>query len=112
MLESMIEFQIALQKKIYPGFDPARMSYEDKVNMTKQFVLYAHEELAEVMQAMKYKTYHKYEKEYNENDIKIEIIDCLKFILNLGILWGMEAEEFNQVFMIKSEENIKRLTTI
>lgn len=108
-LEVMIDFQKAFQKKLYPNFDPQVMTYEEKVNMTKQFVLYCHEELSEVMAAMKYKSYHKYEKTYNEEDIKVEIIDCLKFVLNLGILWGMSAQDFHDVFDKKSFENLKRI---
>ena len=111
MLNEMIQFQKMLQTKIYGKFDPATMSYEEKVNMTKQYVLYCHEELSEVMSAMKYKSYHKYEKVYSEEDIKTEVIDCLKFVLNIGILWGMDAIEFEDIFKLKSVENLNRLTT-
>lgn len=106
----MLAFQTQLQTAIYGKFNPSEMTYDEKVNMTKQYVLYAHEELAEVMQALKYKTYHKYEKEYKEEDVRTEIIDCFKFVLNLGILWDMGADDFENVFRIKSEENLKRLS--
>lgn len=109
MFEKMIAFQKSFQERLYPDFSPQTMTYEQKVEYTKQYVLYCHEELSEVMAALKYKSYHKYEKTYNEEDIKLEIIDCLKFILNLGILWEMDADEFNKVFDLKSEENLKRI---
>lgn len=108
-LQDMIDFQVSLQKIIYKGFEPNKMSYEEKVELSKLNVLCAHEELGEVMGEMKYKNYHMYTKEYNEENIKTEIIDCLKFILNLGIIWGMDAIEFNAVFDKKSIENITRL---
>jgi dimeric dUTPase (all-alpha-NTP-PPase superfamily) len=110
-LDEMIKFQLKLQQKIDPSFNPDLMSYEDKVEATKQFCLYLHEEVAEVMQALKYKKYHKYEKEYKLEDVKTEIIDCLKFVLNLGILWGMDSMEFEDVFDKKSNINLVRLTS-
>ncbi len=107
----MILFQTALQRKIYQDFDPSKMSYEEKIEMSKAYCLYLHEEVSEVMQSLKYKNYHKYHKEYTEESTKIEIVDCLKFVLNLGILWGMDANDFEIVFDKKSEENNKRITS-
>lgn len=109
MLDEMIKFQKSFQERIYPDFDPETMSYKQKVELTKNYALCLHEEVAEVTAATKYKTYHKYDKEYTDESVKLEIIDCLKFIINLGVLWGMDASEFKKYFDEKSQENLRRL---
>lgn len=108
-LEKMIAFQKSFQEKLMPGFNPDNMTYDEKIAHTKNYILYCHEELTEVLQSLKHKAWHKYEKEYDEESTKEEIIDCFKFVLNLGILWGLDADEFEQVFAKKSDINLLRL---
>lgn len=108
-LTSMVEFQAMLQKKIIPGYMPSEMSYDEKVELTRKYALFLHEEVSEVMQSLKYKEHRKYDKTYDEEDTKTEIIDCLKFVINLALLWGMDAEEIQKVFNAKSIINIDRL---
>ncbi len=106
MIEELWNRQKVFQKNF---FDPENLSFEDKVKWTKEFCLCAHQELAEVMDAVDWKSYHMYAKQYSEKHTHEEIIDVIKFAMNLGIVWGMTPETFVQLFNQKSDEVEKRL---
>lgn len=108
MLKEMLEFQLSLQEKFYPGFNPVTMTNEEKIEMSKHYVLCAHEELTEIMSEMKHKNWHTYDKVYNEDNIRTEIVDNLKYILNMALLWGMNSENIKKVFDEKSVINLER----
>ena len=107
MLEHLWKRQYDFQTTF---FAPDSLTQEDRIKWTKEFILCAHQELAEVMNSMNWKSYHLYEKEYPVEHIKEEIVDTLKFVLNLCIVWGMNPEEIVKEFNRKSdivEERIK-----
>ena len=106
MLEHIYQRQKDFQRKLY---DPDSLSDEDKLNLTKEFTLCLHQELAEVMNSIKWKSYHKYDKIYSVHDTQEELIDCLKFLLNLLIIWDMKPEDILKKFNEKSDIVEKRL---
>ena len=89
-------------------FNHAELTREEKVKWTKEFILCAHQELAEVLDSVDWKTYHNYAKEYNDEHLKTEIIDVLKFVMNLAIVWGMSAEDIEDEFNRKTDITISR----
>ncbi len=105
-LRYILKRQKTFQEKF---FDPKALIIPDKIKWTKEFVLCIHQELAEIMNTMDWKTYHSYDKKYNEEHTKEEIIDCFKFILNLMIVWGIDDIELISRFNRKSDEVEKRL---
>lgn len=111
-LEKMFEFQKSFQEKLYGEFAPENMTYEEKVEKTKQYCLYLYEEVTEVMQSLKHKKHHVYDNTYTIEATHLEIIDCLKYVLNLAILWGLNSKETAALFDIKSIENLRRLEMI
>lgn len=100
MLKKILQRQIDFQHRFY---NPDILTHEEKVKWTKEFILCAHQELAEVMNTLDWKSYHMYDKKYDAQDTKDEIIDCLKFILNLAIIWGMDHNEIFELFNKKSD---------
>lgn len=106
--EELWEMQVKFQSNF---FDPNALSQEDKIKWTKEFALCAHQELAEVMDSIKWKTYHMYDKQYDEKHVLEEVIDCFKFVMNIGIVWGMTAETFQLEFLKKTNETLNRLST-
>ncbi len=44
----------------------------------------------------------------NKDNLKEELVDVMKFIINICLLRGISAEEFFQSFMDKSDKNVKR----
>lgn len=85
-------------------YKPEDLTLEEKIAWTKEFCLCAHQELAEVLQSVDWKSYHLYDKEYSTEHLKEEIVDVVKFVVNLCIVWGVSPEEFVTIFDIKSEK--------
>lgn len=108
-LTKMLEFQKKFQGLLYQGYNPKNLDYPSKVELTKKYCLYLHEEISEIMQSLRYKEHHVYDKKYNIDDTREEIIDCLKFVLNLGILWEMSPNDFQRIFNKKSKVNLQRI---
>jgi len=44
----------------------------------------------------------------NRDNLKEELVDVMKFIVNICLLRGISAEEFFDSFMDKSDKNVKR----
>lgn len=106
MLKQLLQRQKAFQLRFY---NPDLLTQEEKVKWTKEFILCTHQELAEVMNTMDWKSYHMYDKEYSTQETKDEIIDCLKFVFNLAIVWGMDHNEIFELFNKKSDLVEQRL---
>lgn len=91
------------QKKFQKNFfNPDRLSTKNKISWTKEFVLCLHQELAEIMSSIDWKTYHNYPDKYPIESTREEIIDCFKFVLNLMIVWGMDTDMVRDMFEAKS----------
>lgn len=105
MLKEMLDAQVSFQKNF---FEPSKLTREEKIKWTKEFALCAHQELAEVLDALDWKTYHNYDKEYSDDNVKEELIDVIKFILNLCIVWEMSADDIKSIFDMKTAKNITR----
>ncbi len=105
MLKDMLQAQISFQKNF---FEPSKMTREDKIKWTKEFALCAHQELAEVLDAIDWKTYHGYDRTYSDDNVKEELIDVIKFVLNLCIVWEMSADDIKRIFDEKTTHNINR----
>lgn len=100
-LKSIFEEQRDFQKNFY---DIDNMSEEEKVSYSKEFILCAHRELGEVLNILPWKSHRKLEKkEIDVSELKEEIIDSFKFLLNLCLIWGMDSEEFKKLFFEKSQ---------
>jgi len=106
MFNHIYERQFDFQKRF---FNPTDLKAEDRIKWTKEFILCAHQELAEVMNSIDWKSYHLYDKDYDVSETKEEIIDVLKFVLNLAIVWGMQPNEIYDIFNKKTDETINRL---
>ncbi len=106
MLEDILIRQTRFQSNF---FDINALTHNDKIKWTKEFVLCIHQELAEVMNTLDWKTYHQYDKKYSDDELKEELIDCFKFILNLLIVWKIDAHELYGLFNVKSDEVELRL---
>jgi dimeric dUTPase (all-alpha-NTP-PPase superfamily) len=105
----MLHQMLMDQKKFQHNFfDPDRLTPEDRIKWTKEFALCAHQELAEVLDAVDWKSYHLYNKQYSTDNVKNEIIDVIKFALNLCIVWGMTSEEIWHIFDAKTQEITNR----
>jgi len=75
---------------------------DKKQEETKLLLLHLYNELAEVLDAINYKL-HKKKKEINVDNVKEELMDSFKYLLNLFLIWGIDAKEFVELFNAKSK---------
>lgn len=99
-LEKIFDRQKEFQKNFY---DVDNLTEEQKIKLTKEFILCMHRELGEVLNIIPWKAHRQNSKQYNVKELHEEIIDTFKFMLNLCLIWGIDATQFNQLFLDKSE---------
>jgi len=98
-----------VQKKFQLNFyDPDNMSDEEKIKFSKEFILSMHRELGEVLNVMPWKLHRANEMEYDIEHLQEELIDCFKFLMNVCIIHGMDAEKFAKTFYYKTAVVDKR----
>ena len=77
------------------------LSKDDKVKYTKEYILSIHRELSEVLDTFHWKLHRK--EVITETNTTEEIIDCFKYLLNLCVLWDIDADTFFDAFIRKSK---------
>ena len=106
-LEKMFEEQTTFQKNFYLIED---LSNEEKVRLSKEFILAAHRELGELLNTLPWKSHRKYDEgSVDFEEVLEEAIDVFKFLLNVCIIWNCEPEEFYNMFVMKSMKVKERL---
>jgi len=104
-LQRIWEKQKSFQKNF---FDPENISEEERIKLTKEYILSVHRELGEILNVIPWKLHRANTKEYNKEHVQEEIIDTFKFLLNICILQGLTPESFEELFYKKSEIVEKR----
>jgi len=69
---------------------------------TREYILHLYPEVGEILNAVNYKV-HRGTHEVDEKAVKLEIVDCFKYLLNLMLVWGMSPEELFDLFNEKSD---------
>lgn len=98
-LTKIWETQREFQKNFY---DLENLSEEDKIKLTKEFILSMHRELGEVLNEIPWKLHRANSQDYSIEHVQEELIDVQKFLMNLFLIWGMTPETFYDTFMKKS----------
>ena len=83
-------------------FDSEKATLSKREKYTKDTVSLMMIELTEVMNEINYKKHVKKKKKVNLHDLQVEIIDCIKYNLNLCHVWGIDYETFLKLFHDKS----------
>lgn len=96
-LKEILEYQKAFQ------LQRGKFSGENKVEETKELVLWTHTELSELLNALQLKAYTKNDdSNINLSNIKDEIIDIFKFNLMMMNVWEMDSDSVIEEFYRKS----------
>jgi len=104
-LTELWEKQKSFQKNF---FNPENVTEEERVRLSKEYILSIHQELGEVLATMPWKQHRGNQKEYDKAHLQEELIDCFKFLLNLCILHGLTPDSFTKLFFEKSKIVEKR----
>ena len=98
-LKKLFNVQKKFQKRLY---DIETISEEDKIKLSKEFVLAAHKELSEILDCMNWKTHRKEDSRFVKSNLGEEIVDTIKYVLNICLLWGIDYKDFEKFFDDKS----------
>jgi len=99
-LSEMLEEQKKFQRNFY---SPEKIDEKEKVILTKETVLCLHKEVDEVLDTTNWKLHRNLNKKTNKEEIKEEIIDCFKYLLNLCVIWNISEKEIEDSFIKKSK---------
>jgi len=75
----------------------------DRVELTKEYLLRCHVELSEVFAAAKLKKSNPEFTPAERDSILEELVDSFKFLLNILIVQGFTATDFEVMFYTKSD---------
>lgn len=99
-LKEMYDEQRDFQKNF---FDPDNVTKENRIFLTKENILSIHRELGEVLNEIPWKLHRANDETYSIDSIQEELIDCMKLLMNVCVLWNMTDEDIYQIFMNKSK---------
>ncbi len=86
----------------YNFYNPDNLKNDERIVLTKEYILCIHRELGEILNNIPWKKHRKNNKRCNIKYLKEELIDCFKFLLNLCIIWKMNSHDFEKLFFEKS----------
>jgi len=101
----------ALQKGFASRFHNLdNISPEDRDKWTNIYLIALSDELAELRQEIRWKTWKQYPKDFKHDLVegRFEIADMMCFLMDLALVWGMTAEDFYDYVKSKQMLNIKR----
>lgn len=79
------------------------LSLQERQEMTKEYTIHLISEVYSILETVNWKMHHKSSKKLNKQDTFIEIVDAWKYLLSIGLLWGLTPEEFVDIFTAKSQ---------
>lgn len=93
--------KVLLQKY---NVDLDTISKEDRIHWTKEMILSSSKEIHELLDILQWKT-HRYQsnEEMNIDNFAEQAIDAFKYLLNVCILNGIDAEQFTTKYTEKSK---------
>jgi hypothetical protein len=80
------------------------LSITNKVVLTKEYILYLMSECNDLLQQLDWKSHWKTAKPIINSNVGIEIIDIQKYVWGLAKIWGIDGDEFNDIYDRKSLE--------
>lgn len=65
-------------------------------------------ETTELLDALPWKPWKKSYKRVDLNNVHLEIVDMMHFVLELALIWGLDAKSLHELYMKKMQENFDR----
>ena len=106
-LDRIFELQKELNDQI--GFSVHNpLSQEEKIQWILNIVRALQQELAEIVDTVPWKWWAHYQT-FDEQNVRVELIDVLHFLVLLAQILGLSAEDVYQLYLQKNKVNIERL---
>lgn len=79
-------------------------TYEERVNLTKEFSLHMITEIAETLESCGIWEMHRarHEEKYNPENVRRQLIDQFKYWMSIAQVWGFTIEEMERAYWRKS----------
>jgi len=91
---------------------PSKISVSDMVRMLTSYSQTCTTALAcettELLDALPWKPWKKSYVEVDLHNVHLEIVDIFHFVLELALIWGMDAKLIHEIYLKKMQENIDR----
>ncbi|MDR2806864.1 MAG: dUTPase [Puniceicoccales bacterium] len=107
-LEEMFELQMQLNARLH--LDTHNLSREEKIEWILKYARAMQQELAELVDAVPWKWWKK-QQHFDEENAKVEVIDLMHFIISLGQVLGLTADDFYNIYLEKNKINHHRQDT-
>ena len=104
-LKDMFDMQKKLNLRI--GVDTDNMSTDEKQKWILNYCRAMNQEIAELIDSVPWKWWAKYQK-FDEQNIKVEIIDIFHFLISAAQVMGLTAEDVHRIYMQKNKVNFDR----
>ena len=92
--------QMSFARKFY-DFNRVGVDQAYRESVTKDLVLHLYPEVAEILDGVNYKM-HRERHEVDVDAVRMEIVDVFKYVLNLMLVWGIDAQGLFDLFDKKS----------
>ena len=76
--------------------------------LTKENILALEDELHEVLGCLNWKPWRRTKKKIDVEHLREELIDCLHFMIELMMIWGLNPRTVLETYSRKHEINLKR----
>lgn len=99
-MEDRLKTLLEDQKKLFielNGVDPANIDAEEKQALFNKFILALHEEATELLKTTPYKSHDKKPKQIMRSNTVLEVVDVFKYLMNICVLMGIDADELYKV---------------
>lgn len=109
-LTDIFKQQLKFQKSIGGPFSKiVSKNIKEKEILSDLYVLSAIDELVEFRNCYNKKAWVKQRFQVNREELTFELIDIYLFLINLSLLWDIDANKLIEYLDTKQKKNIKRL---
>jgi dimeric dUTPase (all-alpha-NTP-PPase superfamily) len=104
-LRELFRMQMALNERI--GVRMEGMSDEEKTKWILNYCRAMSQELAELTDSVPWKWWAKYQK-FDKQNARVEVVDLFHFLISLGLILGMSADDVYDCYLQKNKLNFQR----
>jgi len=104
-LEEIFKLQDQLNKRI--GVNTDGLSEEEQAKWVLNYTRAMQQEMAELIDSVPWKWWAKYQ-EFDKQNARVEVIDLFHFLISLGQVLGMTADDVYQAYLKKNQVNHER----
>jgi hypothetical protein len=101
---AIFQEQLDFTKKVLGvrGISLDTLTETQRIDLTREYLLSLHKELSEILDCVGWKKHRKTNELTFTENVGEEILDVQKYLLGLASIWGIDADQFVEMFWKKS----------